>query len=50
MAAATPTGGLLPMLSQQFDQDYEFGSGVVSITTLLSLITMPLCMMLVPFA
>ncbi|MBF0579000.1 AEC family transporter [Erysipelotrichaceae bacterium RD49] len=49
IGACTPSAGLLPMLAQQFDQDYEFGSGVVGITTVLSLMTMPFCLSLSGF-
>ena len=42
IAASTPVAGALGMLTQQYGGDYAYGAGVVSLSTILSLITMPL--------
>lgn len=39
---ATPVGALCAMLSQKYGGNYEYGAGLVSLSTLLSLATMPL--------
>lgn len=39
---ATPVGALCAMLSQKYGGNYEYGAGFVSLSTLLSLATMPL--------
>lgn len=39
---ATPSGSMAPMLAQQYDADYLTASKGVTMTTLLSVITMPL--------
>ena len=42
IAASTPVAGALAMFSQKYGGNYAYGAGIVSISTLLSLITMPL--------
>lgn len=42
IGACTPCAGLLAMFCQQFGSDYKFGAGVVGISTVLSLVTMPI--------
>ncbi len=42
MAASAPCGTMAAMLPQMFGGDYRFGAGLVSSSTLLSLVTMPL--------
>ncbi len=44
---ATPVGSMTAMLAQEYDGDYEMASKGVALTTLLSVITMPLVSMLV---
>lgn len=39
---ATPVASMTAMLSQQYDGDYELASKGVALTTILSVITMPL--------
>ena len=39
---ATPVGSMTAMLSQQYDGDYETASKGVALTTILSVVTMPL--------
>lgn len=39
---ATPVGAMCAMLSQKYGGNYEYGAGLVSLSTLLSLATMPL--------
>lgn len=39
---ATPCGAATSMLAQMFGADYQYGTGLVIMTTLLSMITMPL--------
>lgn len=46
IAFAAPCGTISCMLSQLFGGDYRYGAGMVTISTLLSLITMPLMLML----
>lgn len=46
IAFAAPCGTISCMFSQLFGGDYRYGSGLVTISTLLSLITMPLMLML----
>ncbi len=41
IGSATPTAGALGMMCQKYGGDFRYGAGVVSISTLLSLITMP---------
>ena len=42
IAASTPVAGALAMFPQKYGGDYAYGAGIVSISTILSLITMPL--------
>ena len=42
IAAATPSGAATSMLAQLFGADYQYGTGLVIMTTLLSMATMPL--------
>ena len=42
ISEATPSGAATSMLAQMFGGDYQYGTGLVIITTLLSMITMPL--------
>lgn len=44
---ATPVGSMTAMLAQQYDGDYEMASKGVALTTVLSVITMPIVSMLV---
>lgn len=44
---ATPVGSMTAMLAQQYDGDYEMASKGVALTTILSVITMPVVSMLV---
>lgn len=44
---ATPVGSMTAMLAQQYDGDYETASKGVALTTVLSVVTMPLIAMLV---
>lgn len=44
---ATPVGSMTAMLAQQYDGDYEMASKGVALTTILSVVTMPLVSMLV---
>ena len=39
---STPVGAMVAMLSQKYGANYEYGAGIVSLSTLLSLVTMPL--------
>lgn len=43
---ATPVGSMTAMLAQQYDGDYEMASRGVMLTTVLSVVTMPLVSML----
>ncbi len=43
---ATPVGSMTAMLAQQYDGDYEMASRGVALTTVLSVITMPLVSMI----
>lgn len=38
---ATPVGAMCAMLSQKYGADYEYGAGIVSLSTVLSLVSMP---------
>lgn len=40
---STPAGSVTAMFAEKFGADYRLGSGIVAVSTLLSLITMPLC-------
>lgn len=44
---ATPVGSMTAMLAQQYDGDYEMASKGVALTTILSVVTIPLVSMLV---
>lgn len=44
---ATPVGSMTAMLAQQYDGDYEMASRGVALTTILSVVTMPLVSMIV---
>ena len=44
---ATPVGSMTAMLAQQYDGDYEMASKGVALTTVLSVVTMPIVSMLV---
>lgn len=44
---STPVASMVAMLAQQYDGDYELASRGVALTTLLSVVTMPLVSMLV---
>jgi hypothetical protein len=39
---ATPVGSMTAMLAQQYEGDYEMASKGVALTTVLSVVTMPL--------
>lgn len=43
---ATPVGSMTAMLAQQYDGDYEFASKGVALTTLMSVVTIPLVSMI----
>ncbi len=47
IAASTPTATALAMLSQQYGSDYARGAGIVTLSTLFSMITMPLMLSLI---
>lgn len=40
---ATPAASTTAMFAEKFGRDYRLGSGIVAMSTLLSLVTMPLC-------
>ena len=42
IAEATPCGAATSMLAQMFGADYQYGTGLVIMTTIISMITMPL--------
>ena len=42
---ATPCGAATSMLAQMFGADYQYGTGLVIMTTLLSMVTMPIMLM-----
>ena len=44
---ATPVGSMTAMLAQQYDGDYEMASRGVALTTILSVVTMPIVSMIV---
>lgn len=46
VAEATPCGAATSMLAQMYGADYQYGTGLVIMTTLLSMITMPLVLTL----
>lgn len=46
IAISTPVGVTIPMLSQLYGNDYEYGARVVGLSTILSLITIPLMIIL----
>ena len=46
IAEATPCGAATSMLAQMFGADYQYGTGLVIMTTLLSMITMPIVLTL----
>ena len=46
IAMATPVGLTVPMFSQMYGGDYEYGAKLVSLSTLLSLITIPIILYL----
>ena len=46
IAEATPCGAATSMLAQMFGADYQYGTGLVIMTTLISMITMPLLLTL----
>ncbi|WP_294373174.1 AEC family transporter [uncultured Clostridium sp.] len=46
IASITPTGMTVAMLSQVYGADYSYGAKIVGLTTLLSLITIPIVMIL----
>lgn len=39
---ATPVAGMCAMLSQKYGANYEYGTGLISVSTLLSMVSMPL--------
>lgn len=39
---STPIGAMVAMLSQKYGANYEYGAGIVSLSTLLSLVSMPI--------
>jgi len=39
---ATPAGAATSMLAQMFGADYQYGTGLVIVSTLLSMVSMPL--------
>ncbi len=40
---STPAGSVTAMFAEKFGADYRLGSGIVAVSTLLSLVTMPIC-------
>ena len=46
IAEATPCGAATSMLAQMFGGDYQYATGLVIVTTLLSMVTMPLVLTL----
>ena len=46
VALSTPCGTVSAMFPQMFGGDYRFGAGLVSLSTLLSLVIMPLILAL----
>lgn len=42
IASSTPCAGILAMFAQKFGNDYSYCSGVVGLSTLISLLTMPI--------
>lgn len=46
IASVTPTGMTVAMLSQVYGADYSYGARIVGLTTVLSLITIPLALLL----
>ena len=42
IAAATPVGSMIAILAQKYGGDYAYGAGVVGITTIISMATLPL--------
>ena len=44
---ATPVASMTAMLAQQYDGDYELASRSVALTTILSVVTMPLVSVIV---
>ncbi|NRV85776.1 AEC family transporter [Clostridium beijerinckii] len=46
IAMATPVGLTVPMFSQMYGGDYEYGAKLVGLSTLLSLITIPIILYL----
>ena len=43
---ATPVGSMTAMLAQQYEGDYEMASKGVALTTILSVVTMPVVSMI----
>lgn len=39
---STPVGAMVAMLSQKYGANYEYGAGIVSLSTVMSLVTMPI--------
>ena len=46
IAASAPVGALLPMFAQIVNRDTDYGAEIVSLSTLLSLISLPLMLMM----
>lgn len=46
IASVTPTGMTVAMLSQVYGADYSYGARIVGLTTVLSLVTIPLALLL----
>ena len=49
IASITPTGMTVAMLSQIYGSDYSYGAQIVGLTTLLSLITIPITLSIPAF-
>ena len=46
IASITPTGMTVAMLSQSYGSDYSYGARIVGLTTILSLVTIPITLSL----
>ena len=46
IGASTPVAGIMGMFCQKYGRDYAYGAGVIGVSTLLSLVTMPIILYL----
>lgn len=46
IASSAPVGVMVAMLAQQYDHDFVYGAKIVSLSTILSLLTMPLMLLI----